>query len=319
MSKRLLVWNGGSGKASAIDELHELLGSETTAAEITAGVDLTRLVVDSVRGGCETLIAAGGDGTVNAVVNAVMAMDEADRPKVGIIPLGTANDFAGTLAIPAELAEAVAVIDSPHLVPIDVVQITSGHVNRYYANMAAGGNSVRVSEELTDEIKATWGAFCYIRGAVGVLADMQSFHIKADCDGEEIELDSWAVLVANGKTNAGRILVAPLASPADGLLDIILIRDGTVLDMIEIVSKTLLSSFLESEQVIFRQAKRLKLHSVPGMRFTIDGEVIDEEPIQFDVVPHAIRMFVGPEFYEQHEQQRAVDQHAVSPLGQGST
>ena len=301
MSKRLLVWNGGSGKATAIDQLRELLGdNDTTSVEITPNVNLSEVIFTAVRKGCDTLIAAGGDGTVNAVVNAVMALEATNRPRVGIVPLGTANDFAGTLAIPADVAEAVAVLSDDLLVPMDVVRITSDNFERYYANMAAGGNSVRVSEELTEEVKAKWGAFCYIRGAVGVLGDLQSFHITANCDGEMIEMDSWAVLVANGKTNAGRILVAPLASPADGLLDIILIQNGSMLDMIEIVSKTLLSSFLDSDQVIFRQARQLKLHSVPGMRFTIDGEVIDEEPIQFDVVPQAIQMFVGADFYNQH-------------------
>lgn len=318
MTTRLLVWNGGSGKSSAVDQLQELIATtETKCVEITEDLDLSELIASEVRAGCDTLIAAGGDGTVNAVVNALMSLNAADRPKLGILPLGTANDFAGTLAIPDDLASAWQLCEGDGHTPVDVVRMTSGEFERYYANVAAGGNSVRVSEELTDEIKANWGAFCYIRGAVGVLGDMQTFHITVDCDGEVIELDSWAVLVANGKTNAGRIMVAPLASPNDGLLDVILIRDGNILDMIEIVSKTLLSNFLECEQVIFRHVKRLKLHSTPAMRFTIDGEVIDEEPVCFEVVPQAIRMFVGPEF--EHWPGALADQRSTSELEQGST
>lgn len=318
MSTRLLIWNGGSGKSDAIDQLRERIhDTETTFVEITQDLNLNELIADAVRSGCHTVIAAGGDGTVNAAVNALMSVAAADRPKLGILPLGTANDFAGTLAIPDDFAEAMELFDGDHCIPIDVVRMSSGDFNRYYANIAAGGNSVRVSEELTDEIKATWGAFCYIRGAIGVLGDMQTFHVTVDCDGEVIELDSWAVLVANGKTNAGRILVAPLASPADGLLDVILIRDGNVLDMIEIVSKTLFSNFLECEQVIFRQVKRLDLHSVPAMRFTVDGEVIDEEPVSFEIVPQAIRMFVGPDFGDQTHRDTQLD--AASQVGQESS
>ncbi len=289
MDNRLLIWNGGSGKAEAIDELRKSLhaGSEI---ELARGVNLSDEITEAVVKGCKTVVAAGGDGTVNAVVNAMMQIDAEQRPKLGIIPLGTANDFAGTLEIPDELSAAIELINREFVQPCDVVRISSHEFERFYANMAAGGNCVRVSEQLTDEIKQTWGPFCYVRSAAGVLTDMTKYKIVANCDDEQFELDSWAVLVANGKTNAGRIEVAPQASITDGLIDVVIIRDGNAFDMVEIVSKTLLGKFLDCEQVIFRQAKKLTLVSTPGMRFTIDGEVVDEEPIEFEVVRHAIQI-----------------------------
>lgn len=289
MKDRLLVWNGGSGKAEAIDDLRKSLRAGGEIA-LTRGVNLCDEIAKAVSEGCKTVVAGGGDGTVNAVVNALMRIDEEQRPTFGIVPLGTANDFAGTLKIPNDLPSAVELIDSGFVQSCDVVRISSHQFERFYANMAAGGNCVRVSEQLTDEIKKTWGPFCYMRGAAGVLTDMITYKIVANCDQEKFELDSWAVLVANGRTNAGRIEVAPKASITDGLIDVIIIREGNALDMVEIVSRTLLGSFLECEQVIFRQVKQLTLGSIPGMRFTIDGEVIDEEPIQFDVIAGAIRM-----------------------------
>ncbi len=297
MNEQLFLWNGGSGKAAVVQEVRRQVETfgPTTSLELTHDVDLTETLDKAFDRGCRTVIAAGGDGTVNAVVNSLLQLDASRRPRLAIVPLGTANDFAGTLAIPDELPAAVDLLRTGRVVPIDVVRISADQFQRYYANIAAGGNSVRVSEALTDDIKATWGAFCYMRGAVGVLADMQTYHVRAECDGEIIECDSWGILIANGRTNAGRIPVAPKASPNDGLIDVIVIRDGNVVDMVEIISKTLLSSFLESEQVIFRQVRTLRLSSSPAMRFTLDGEVIDEEPINFEVVPGAIEMFVGPE------------------------
>ncbi len=294
MAKRLLLWNSGSGKSRAAEQWRQ--GIENAEhVEVVRDLNLNEVVEAAVTDGCEVVIAAGGDGTINAVVNALMRVDQTLRPKLAVLPLGTANDFAGTLGIPDDLEAALGLVDKGHCRPRDVVKISAPNYERYYANMAAGGNCVRVSEELTDEMKEEWGAFCYMRGAVSILADMTNFRILADCDNERFELDSWAVLVANGKTNAGRLVVAPQASTTDGLMDVIIIREGNVLDMVEMVSKTLLSSFLDCDQVIFRQVRQLKLHSVPGMRFTIDGEVIDEEPIQFDVVPGAIRIFGSAE------------------------
>jgi diacylglycerol kinase (ATP) len=291
----LVFWNRGTGKAQSIEELRTSLQIlPTTWIELTQDVDLSAELETALANGCDTVIAAGGDGTVNAVVNAMMKLDRARCPRLAIIPLGTANDFAGTLRIPDNVEQAMDLMVTTRPKPIDVVRIRGEGLDCYFANVAAGGNCVRVSEGLTDELKKRWGPFSYIRGSLGVLTDMHSFRITATIDGEEFkELDCWAVLVANGRTNAGRIEVAPEASPSDGMLDVVMIKDGGVMDMIEIVAGNLTGKFLECDQVIFRQAKRLRLESNPRMRFTLDGEVIDKEPLEFNVVAGAIRMFVG--------------------------
>ncbi len=301
MPEQLLIWNGNAGKAALVDQLRQRCSTpKTRFVEMRRDVDLVTAIKEAE---CETVIAAGGDGTVNAIVNALMQIDTGERPKMALVPIGTANDFAGTLALPEDADASLDLVSTSQFLPIDVVRIQADNFEYFYANIAAGGNSVRVAEEMTDEMKSAWGAFCYLRGGLQVLTDLKSFRIAADCGGELLkDLDTWAVLVANGRTSAGRIAVAPEASPIDGLLDVIIIRDGTVLDIVEIVSNALLGSYLECEQVIFRQVPYLKLHSVPGMRFTLDGEVIDEEPVQFEVEPGAIEMFVGSQFLLDHSQ-----------------
>jgi diacylglycerol kinase (ATP) len=294
MNKQLVFWNPGSGRSDDIAQLRTELSTDAKWVELSRDLVLPDEIAKGLTTGCETVVAAGGDGTVNAVVNALMTVDKTRRPALAIIPMGTANDFAGTLAIPDDITEAVRLIRSTSPVPIDVVGINGHGADRYYANVAAGGNCVRVSEALTDEIKSRWGAFAYVRGAVAVLPDMTTYRITAKCDGEDfIDLECWAVLVANGKTNAGGIKVAPQASPTDGLLDVIIIRGGDVGDMLKIVADNLLGDFLKSEQVVFRQVRSLSLQSEPRMRFTLDGEVVDEEPVRFDIVPAAIKMHVG--------------------------
>lgn len=295
----LVIHNPGSGNAQAAESLENLLAPHSTHVEqLTRGTNLTKLIQTATNSGCKLIIAAGGDGTVNAVVNAMMQLPRVSRPRLAILPLGTANDFAGTLALPNNVEEASNLISqSTSYLPMDIIEVRSSDIVRYYANIAAGGNSVRVTEEMTSELKERWGAFCYLRGAVGVLGDLESYHIRAQIDQESIEnLDTWAVLVANGKTNAGRILVAPHASPNDGLMDVILIKNGTVVDIVEIVSGAIFGNYLECEQVIFRQCQSFTLHSTPDMRFTMDGEVIDEEPVQFSVQAGAIDMLVGPNY-----------------------
>ncbi len=296
--KTLVVYNQGSGRsAQNAERLSVFRTAGSRLVEFSREACLKDLIQEAVNDGFEAVIAAGGDGTVNAVVNELMSVDVEKRPAMAILPLGTANDFALTLGIPIDIDIAISQWNHANCIPIDIVRISAEGSERYYANVAAGGNSVRVTEEITAEMKSRWGAFCYLRGAVPILADLQSYHIELECDGEILEgLDSWAVLVANGRTNAGGIVVAPPASPNDGLMDVIVIRNGTVLDLMAIVGNAILGDYLASEQVVHRQVKRLKLRSEPGMRFTLDGEVIDEEPVEFNIMPGAIRMFVGDDF-----------------------
>ncbi len=296
MGKGLLITNKKAGNADSIAVVRQRLNQfvELSECELCAETDLAAEVDAAVRKGCGIVIAAGGDGTVNAVVNALMSIPAANRPELAILPFGTANDFAGSLAIPIEPELAVALLFEQRKTNMDVIRAAASNYQRYYANVAAGGNSVRVSEQMTDEIKQAWGSFSYIRGAVDVLTDMQTYQISLQADDESFQLTAWAILIANGRTNAGGIPVAPVASPSDGWLDLIIIRDGTVMDMAEIISKTLLTSFLESEQVIFRQAKHVALTSEPAMRFALDGEAIKEQPVDFDLVPGAITVYVGP-------------------------
>jgi diacylglycerol kinase (ATP) len=295
MTKHLLFWNGNSGRAERVEKLRLALHDvSTTWVELNRETDLHSEIERALENGCEVVVAAGGDGTVNAVVNAIMKIDENRRPCLAIVPLGTANDFAGTLAIPDGIQQSIDLFQFTNPTPIDMVRISGENFERYYANVAAGGNCVRVSEQLTAKLKNHWGPLSYARGSVNVLADMNTYRITVDIESERFEgIDCWAVLVANGRTNAGRIVIAPKASPQDGMLDIVIIKNGNLMDMVEIVAANLSGNFLECEQIIFRQAKCLRLCSDPPMRFTLDGELIDEEPLEFNIIAGAIRAFTG--------------------------
>jgi diacylglycerol kinase (ATP) len=297
MTKQLLLWNSNAGNASTVNELQRFFASSSTSfVDIALESRLDATIADAVNEGCTSVIAAGGDGTIHSIVNAIMKIPSSLRPSLGILPLGTANDLAGTLNIPDDLSLALAIIERKESTPLDVIRVRAGKFERFFANVATGGNGSRVSAAMTDEIKKTWGAFCYLRGAVTVLSDLVSFNVSIECDSETLtDVNAWAVLVANGKSNAGRIMIAPEASVNDGLLDLIIVLDGTAIDMVKIASSVLQGNFLESEQVIYRKAKRVSMEAEPTMLFTLDGEVYDEAdtsgPIEFEVIKHAIGVF----------------------------
>ncbi|WP_235951158.1 diacylglycerol/lipid kinase family protein [Crateriforma spongiae] len=293
----LWIWNQSSGRGLDVSTARAAQSQWGGRwLKLSQQIDLGQVVARAVNDGLRTVVAAGGDGTVNAVVNAIMQLPSERRPVFGILPLGTANDFARTLGMPADVQQSAAVLQNARVIPGDVIRVSDGRRDRYFANVAAGGNSVRVSEQLDDQTKAFWGAFSYLRGAMDVLPDMRSYHVDARSDGHRDRLDCWAVIVANGRTNAGHIEVAPEASICDGRMDVVLIRDGEVAEMAKLVASNLLGRFLESDQVLFRQVRSLQLSSDPPMRFSIDGEIDQDVPTTFEVIPAAIRMIVGDGF-----------------------
>ena len=270
---------------------------DTTIWETTPEVNASKLALRGVEKGFDCIVAAGGDGTINSVANGIAASGEVAT--MGVLPMGTANDLAFTLGLPIDLQQAAEWLYVGESRPFDLIEVETPTEKRCLANMATGGNSNRVTESLTDEIKQVWGPLAYLRGAVGILADLGSFEVTLRIDEQEqFTARIWNMLVANGRTNAGRLPVAPNALPDDGLLDLILIRDGNLIDLAAIATEfaILPTNYLDSDQVIYRQAKQITLESDPPMKFSIDGEMLETPPIAFRVKPGAINMIYGPEY-----------------------
>lgn len=295
--RTLVLWNSRAGRAADATEAHALFHSfrNVVLHETQSNQEAGELAQKAAQQGFHRVVAAGGDGTVNAVVNGLVA--GSGGVSLAVLPIGTANDFALTLAMPDDLTEAAEICLAGAMRRIDVVEYRTQNLSRYFANVAAGGNSDHVTRCLTSEIKERWGAFCYLRGAIEVLGDLDTYHAHVQFDDDEVlELDLWNVIIANGRTNAGHLAVAPRANPEDGLIDVILIRDGTATDLAGIVARFLTSDYLDSPQVLFRQVRRVAIRSTPPMGYSLDGEAIDEEPVAFRCVPGALEMVIGPEY-----------------------
>jgi diacylglycerol kinase (ATP) len=295
--KTLVIWNPNSGRAKSAADIRKLLEEQdsTDVREPSTTVEVTQFVRQAAEDGCELVVAAGGDGTVNAVANAIVA--SGGDLTMAVLPIGTANDFAYTLGIPDELTQAYELLATGEVRSIDLVDLETVEGTHCFINVATGGNSDRVTENLTDELKQTWGALCYLRGAIGVLADLTSFQATVSFDDQaDIELNLWNVIVANGRTNAGRLLLAPLASIEDGLMDIVLIRDGTVLDLASLAGQFLMNDYLRSEQVVFRQARSFAIRTNPPMFFSVDGEPLAKQPLLFRARPRALKVIVGERY-----------------------
>jgi diacylglycerol kinase (ATP) len=253
--------------------------------------DAIRFAKTALRKGCEMIVAGGGDGTLNEVVNGVGANGSGVR--LGLIPLGTGNDFARTLNLPTDLDEAIALLAAGHTRAIDLVRVTSDRV-RYFVNVSAGGFSGLVDEKLTPEMKKTWGPLAYLRSAVAALPQLRAYRTKVSLGkGNRFSLSLYNVVIANGRYVAGGRLIAPDASIDDGLLDIILIQERSAAELALLAAQVALGKHLSSNAIVFRRAAKVTVNSKPGMWFNVDGELVGNDPAKFEVLPRALQFVVA--------------------------
>ena len=247
----------------------------------------------AIRAGCNYVIAAGGDGTLNEVVNGIASPRRAREICVGVVPLGTGNDFARSLGLPATLEENIDILRSKQTAPIDLVRVRSDRT-RYFVNVSTGGFSGLVNEKLTPGIKRAWGPLAYVRSAAAALPDLHAYRTTIVLDGtERLSIDLYNVIIANGRFVAAGLPIAPNADPSDGLLDLVLIPKLPKPEMALLATEMVLGKHLSSNALIFRRAKKISVRSRPGMWFNVDGEAVGNEPAVFQVVPRALNFAVS--------------------------
>src|SRR6476646_9349251 len=207
--KTSIIYNPAAGRVKdreTIDEkLQQLSGAKIYSTKKEG--DATRFAEDAVQQGQDLVVAAGGDGTLNEVINGIAHF--ADRIQIGLVPLGTGNDFARTLALPNSIEDCIQILRTGKTRAIDLVRVTSDQV-RYFVNVSAGGFSGLVDEKLTPEMKKTWGPLAYLRGAAAALPELRAYHTTLAFDDEESLMEElYNVVVANGRYVAGGTMIAP--------------------------------------------------------------------------------------------------------------
>jgi diacylglycerol kinase (ATP) len=245
------------------------------------------------------LIVAGGDGTINDVVNGLGRAGFPEGVTLGILPAGTGNDLAATLCIPEDPELAEDVIRQNRERRLDVARVRSeGIGERFFINVATGGLGAEISDANDEELKQRWGKLSYLRASLEVARNFDVRELTIYLDGEGHQVKAVNIAVGNCRYTGGGWPATPMANPEDGLLDVVVIETlgiGALLELAPAVLEE--SNYLDSDGVLFVRAKEIRIETQPpGLEFTADGEVIGNEPAQFSVLPQALRVIVGPDY-----------------------
>ena len=251
------------------------------------------LAREAVRAGSSYIIAAGGDGTLNEVINGVASPRPPLGICVGIVPLGTANDFARSIGLTSDMDANINILRAKKTAPVDLGRMTGGHT-RYFVNASSGGFSGVVDEKLSSEIKSSWGPLAYLRSAAAALLELDAYCTTVIFDdAERLMIDLYNIIIANGRFVAAGLPIAPEANVSDGLLDVVLVPKRPAAEMALLIAEMLLGKHLSGGAVIFRRARKISVQSRPGMWFNADGELVGNEPSVFQVLPHALDFVVS--------------------------
>jgi YegS/Rv2252/BmrU family lipid kinase len=236
------------------------------------------------------LILGGGDGSVSSVVDFLAH----HHIVLGLLPLGTANDFARTLGIPADVEKACETIAGGKIVDVDLG--LAG--DNYYVNVASAGLGVGVTQALSPRLKRRIGALAYPTAAIRAFLGHEPFSARLtfpDGDHEPVEYERLLqVAVGNGRFYGGGMVVAPQSGIDDRSLDVYAIEMGRHRDLFGVARYLKSGDFIRSESVGHFRTERVRLETEPELPVNIDGEVVTRTPQDFSMAHNALRVLVPP-------------------------
>ncbi|WP_115717556.1 lipid kinase YegS [Gallaecimonas mangrovi] len=281
-----------NGKSAGEERFRQLIertrqhGHEVSVRVTFEKGDAERFAAEALTvDGLDTVVAAGGDGTLNEVLQGLVAKGK-PGPALGLLPMGTANDFAGGVGISdSDLNKAMAVIlqKKPRL--IDVGQVNG----RHFINVVTGGFGSEVTVNTNPDLKQWLGKFSYLLTGIGKLFEFNPIEVTLTNGDTHWQGALMALAVGNGWQAGGGIRLCPDAKLDDGLLDITLLphnRKVGLLDMLDALSRDGLAGH-ESWVKRF-SASEFTLTTEAPLHINLDGEPMKDSQFQFKVLKHYI-------------------------------
>jgi YegS/Rv2252/BmrU family lipid kinase len=287
--------NGATGRAwPRLEQQARELGLSGETLHSQCPGELAALARSAAEGGADLLVAVGGDGTVNEIVNGIAGLPGVE---LAVIARGTGWDFVRTYGIPRRLEEAVAVARAGRTREIDVGRAVfhdqaGTEQTMYFANIASAGMSGAIARRANVTSKALGGKVSYLWATVAVLSRWRSGELNVTVDGERRSARMHDVVVANGRYFGGGMEICPDAEPDDGVFDVLLIGDLTKRDLLFTLPKTYRGSHLPHPKAEVLRGSRVAVDAPTAVPIELDGEQPGTTPASFELVPRALRLRV---------------------------
>lgn len=288
MTYRLLL----NGKKAAQDDIREAiyqLRGEGYPLEVRVtweGGDIERLVQEAADQGVSRLIAGGGDGTINEVVDALLK-NNITAMEVAVLPLGTANDFATACSIPTNSAyDALLLAVSGTSKPIDAARAN----DRHFVNIATAGFGAQVTANTPIALKNFLGGGAYTLAGLVQAINFQPFKGTVKFDGQTVTSNVVVGAICNGRMAGGGQALSPTSFINDGYLDVVSLEEFTPSDIPAVIEELMQDDGYSGTFVKRNQVKTIEWISDGIMPVNLDGEPIEATNIEFCVLPNTIQL-----------------------------
>ena len=294
LEKVIMLYNPTAGSGMFTSHLDDIIRRYEEAGkvvipirsfgDITIDDFLAGLNKDTYKEEYSQIIAAGGDGTINFCVNAMMK-NNIDLP-MAILPSGTANDFAYYFDIPHDIDTMLDIALGGNYSNVDI-----GVVNgKYFINVAAIGQVVGVSQRTDPTLKNTIGVLAYSLKGLGEATNLKPIPIKITTPEKVYEEKMFFMVVMNGKSAGGFKMVSPNSEINDGLLNVMIFRETPALELPVLFMKILQGTHIGSKHVLNFKTDSLILESEMDVPTDIDGELGAKLPLEFSVLHNKLRI-----------------------------
>lgn len=260
--------------------------------------DAVRFVEEALGDGVGTIVVAAGDGTLGEVASSLAGRDEAhsELPVLGLVPSGTANDFAGAAGIPTDPPAALELISTTSAVPIDLLRIQSDGGEHWSANLVSGGFVTEATAEAPEGLKKRLGRFAYLLTGLSKLDDIEPVFVSMDGPGFRWEGPLIALGLGNGRQAGGGHVLCPDALLDDGQFDLTVVPKLS--GELGAVFGALLAKGKEAalEQAISRSRMQwLRISAPDPLVLNLDGQPVSSRHFDVECVPHRVRMHLPPD------------------------
>lgn len=292
MKRARVIYNPTSGRESFKKHLPDVLeilekaGYETSCHATTGAGDATAAARIAVERRFDLVIAAGGDGTINEVVNGMAEQEY--RPKLGVIPVGTTNDFARALHIPRDIAAAAEIIAKGDTIPVDIGRMD----DKYFINIAGGGRLTELTYDVPSKLKTMLGQLAYYLKGIEMLPSLKATQVRIEYDGKLFEGEVMLFLVALTNSVGGFEKLSPNSSINDGMFSLLILKDTNLADFIRIASLAIRGEHINDPNVLYTKANRIKVTSEEKVQLNLDGEFGGLLPAEFVNLYRHFEVFV---------------------------
>ncbi|HOB35059.1 MAG: diacylglycerol kinase family lipid kinase [Firmicutes bacterium] len=264
----------------------------------TAVFQAPDVVRNALKEGMTTIIAVGGDGTVNEVVNGFFEGGEPINPqaRLGVISRGTGCDLIKTLGIPKDYEGAIDTIARNRERTLDVVEATftaadGSSRTRYFINIADCGLGATVAARVNDRSKSAGGFLSFLSGTLWSILSYKNVQARVVADGREVHQGAMVLAaVANGRYFGGGMHLAPHADMEDGKMDLIVVRGMNKVSMLANLARIYKGTHLTHPKISAFQARVVEISGEEPLLMEMDGETPGNSPVRFEVVPRAVKV-----------------------------